>query len=329
MSGVDDGESAGGDTTEDEDSHIERALRGGAGRVIERKRKLDEDRERKEQQARQPKGSKAYERVLKKIADKKTRISELDDKIVVVDNDLREADCPRTKCLGKDRFCNRYWWFERNAMPYEGLPTSSTAEAHYANGRLWVQGPDEMERTGFIDVPDDLKKAYRKEFKMTPVERRKIEEGPTILADARSWGYYDDAEAVDKLIEWLDPRGNRELKLQKELSLHRDLIVKYMKNRADYLTENAENAERAESEEVQPRRVATRHKTYVNDAKHRCLQWRNTTAKEENGHLHVDPPKLVKRAKKESAKDNTRDTRSRGRALGGRPFARQGTRYDF
>ena len=312
MSGVDE-DSDRDETTEDEDSHKERLLRGGAARVNERKRKLDEERERKEQLAKQPKASKQYERVLKKIEEKKAKITDVEDKISVVDNDLREADCPRTKCLGKDRFCNRYWWFERNAMPYEGLPTSSTAEAHYANGRLWVQGPDELERVGFIDVPDDLKKAYRKEFKMTPAERRKIEEGSTVLPDAHSWGYYDDEESVDKLIEWLDIRGNREVKLQKELVQHRELIVKYMKNRADYLAESAENAERAESEDLPAKRVSTRHKTYVNDPKHRCLQWRNTTAMKENGHLNVDaPPRPVKRAKKD-AKGTARLGRPSGR----------------
>lgn len=132
--------------TDDDDTKPERALRGGVDRAMERKRKQDEERERKEQLAKQPKGSKQYQRVLKKIDEQKASIEKLEKKIEVVDNDLREADCPRTRCLGKDRFCNRYWWFERNAMPYGGMPNSSTAEAQYANARLWVQGPDEMER---------------------------------------------------------------------------------------------------------------------------------------------------------------------------------------
>src|SRR5271168_4431874 len=83
---------------------------------------------------------------------KSKKIDQAEDAIADVDNDLREADCPRTRVLGKDRFWNRYYWFERNAMPYEGLGESSTADAEYANGRLWVQGPDDIEREGFIDV---------------------------------------------------------------------------------------------------------------------------------------------------------------------------------
>ncbi|KAH1492060.1 hypothetical protein KXV92_008155 [Aspergillus fumigatus] len=321
MSGVD-GDSEQVMDTEDDDVPQQRSLRGGLDRILERKRKQEEERERKEQLAKHPKGSKQYQRVLKKIEDQKATVEKLEKKIEVVDNDLREADCPRTRCLGKDRFCNRYWWFERNAMPYGGMPNSSTAEAHYANGRLWVQGPDEMERVGFIDVPDDQRKQYQKEFHTTPAERKKNEEGPTRLSTAHEWGYYDDPDVIDKLIDWLDPRGNRESRLRKELQLQRDHIVKYMKCRKEYLEQTAE---RAESEELQTKRMTTRNKTYVDDHKHRCLKWRNTTALSENGHLHVDPSRPSKRAKRVT--DESKEIKATSRQ--GKPLTRQGTRYNF
>ncbi|KAL4892284.1 ATP-utilizing chromatin assembly and remodelling N-terminal-domain-containing protein [Aspergillus ambiguus] len=305
----------------DEETQPERSLRGGMDRVLERKRKQEEERERKEQQAKQPKGSKQYQRVLKKIDDEKAQIAKLEEKIETVDNDLREADCPRTKCLGKDRFCNRYWWFERNAMPYGGMPNSSTAEAQYANGRLWVQGPDEMERVGFIDVSDEYKKQYQKEFQMTPAERKKAEEGPTRLSSAHEWGYYDEPEEIEKLIEWLDSRGNRELKLRKELLLQRDHIVKRMKLRQEYL---GQNEDRSDSEELPVKRVTTRKKTYVEErSKHRCLRWRNSTALSENGHLHVDASRPNKRAKRTT--DEPKEIKNRQ----GKPLTRQGSRYNF
>ncbi|KAA8648159.1 uncharacterized protein ATNIH1004_004042 [Aspergillus tanneri] len=321
MTGVDGESDQGGDSDED-DGPKERSLRGGLDRVLERKRKQEEERERKEQLAKQPKGSKQYQRVLKKIEEQKANIAKLEEKIEVVDNDLREADCPRTRCLGKDRFCNRYWWFERNAMPYGGMPNSSTAEAQYANGRLWVQGPDEMERVGFINVPDDQKKQYQKEFGMTPADRKKAEEGSTQVSNAQEWAYYDEPEAVDKLIDWLDSRGNRELKLRKELQLQRDTIVKYMTRRKEYL---AQTAERAESEEMPTKRVTTRTKTYVEGSTHRCLKWRNATALSENGHLHVDASRPSKRAKR--ATDEPKEIKATNRQ--GKPLTRQGTRYNF
>lgn len=306
----------------DDDGPRGPSLRGGADRILERKRRQEAERERKEQLAKQPKGSKQYQRVLKKIEDVQAKIASLEDDIAVVENDMREADCPRTRCLGKDRFCNRYWWFERNAMPYEGLPNSSTAEAKYANGRLWVQGPSDMEREGFIDVPEDYKKQYVKQFQMTPAERRKKEEGPTSLLDAHHWGYYDEESSVDRLISWLDSRGVREIKLKKELELFREPITKYMKNRQEYLLQSAE---RAESEEVPSKRMTTRTKTYVEDGKHRCLKWKNSTALAENGHLHSDagrPSKRTKRAIDDMAELKTTNKR-------GKPLTRQGSRYHF
>lgn len=320
-----DGDSEMHGDSEDEEAPRSRGLRGGMDRALERKRKQDEQRERKEQLAKQPKGTKQYQKVLKKIEEQKAKIKNFEEQIETVDNDLREADCPRTRCLGLDRFCNRYWWFERNAMPYEGMPTSSTAEAQYANGRLWVQGPDEMERLGFIEVTDEQRKQYQRQFQTTPAERRKHEEGPTHVLTAREWGYYDDADAVDQLIAWLDSRGNREAKLLKELNNQRDSIVKYMKNRQAYLVDTAE---RAESEDVPTKRVTTRTKTYVDVSEPglRCLRWRNTTALAENGHLHVDPARPAKRTKR--AADDTRETKATTNRRG-KLLTRQGSRYTF
>ncbi|KAI9871231.1 MAG: hypothetical protein M1823_008509, partial [Watsoniomyces obsoletus] len=171
------------------------------------------------------------------------RVRAAEEQIASVDADLREADCPRTRVLGKDRFCNRYWWFERNAMPHGGLPDSSTYDAGYANGRIWVQGPDEMERTGYIDVSEQDKKMYYQRFQMTPEERKKVEEGSTRLFDANQWGFYDTPEDVDMLLGWLDTRGVRELKLKKELNLQRETIAERMEAR------KADLAPREKSEE--------------------------------------------------------------------------------
>lgn len=309
--------------TEDEEPHLGRSLRRGNDRAMERKRKQEEERERKEKAeaaAKQSKGSKQYLKVLKKIEDEKAKIKQHESDIAVIDNDLREADCPRTRVLGKDRFWNRYYWFERNAMPFEGLPNSSTADAEYANGRLWVQGPDDIEREGFIDVHEEQNKQYRKTFQMTVAERKKAEEGATGVFTARQWGYYDDPDSIDALIGWLDVRGNREIKLRKELQAQREHITKYMENRKEYLSP------RSDSEEPPTTRMSTRTKTYVRDSTHRCLKWTNAMALTESGHKHVDPPpKSTKRGKKVA--DEGRETRTTNRQ--GKPLTRQGTRYHF
>ncbi|KAJ5604052.1 hypothetical protein N7537_007008 [Penicillium hordei] len=323
LDGLDDSRLLEGDSemvgdTEDEDIPRPRSLRGGIDRALERKRKQELEKERKEILAKQPKGSKQYQRVLKKIDEQKANIEKLQEQIETVENSLRETDCPRIRCLGLDRFCNRYWWFERNAMPYEGMPESSTAEAHYANGRLWVQGPDEMEHAGFIDVTDEQRKQYQKHFQTTPAERKKHEEGPTHVSNAREWGYYEDPEAIEQLVEWLDSRGNRESKLLKELLLQQEYIAKYMKNRKAYL---AETPDRAESEDIPAKRVTTRTKTYldVNESGPRCLRWKNTTALSEHGHLHVDPGRPAKRKR---VSDDTRVTKAAKQAKQAKPLTR-------
>ncbi|KAK5103042.1 hypothetical protein LTS08_003845 [Lithohypha guttulata] len=357
------------DSEEDSRVMTTRSLRRGIDRAAERKRKRDEEveRKRKEQEEKANKGSKEYQKVLKAIEKERDKIAVEEEQIEIVDGDLREADAYRTRCLGKDRFCNRYWWFERNAMPHGGLPDSSTADAQYANGRLWVQGPDDMERVGYIDVPDEARNNYFRCFQMTPADRKVLEEGPTNLHRALQWGFYDQVEDIDKLIEWLDSRGVRELKLKKELILQRDVMAKYMSNRIKYVyPERAKESEKdqssnsngtstgePESEDEKivtaATRMTTRNKTHnaaIEDLEkvHRCLRWKNTTAIDTLGHRHFDPPPApVSKAKKGGAKakgvaevvngrgmrSSTGGGKAEESARSGKPTTRQGTRYNY
>jgi len=252
-----------------------------------------------------------------------SRIGE--EEIAILDNDLREADCPRTRVLGKDRFWNRYYWFERNGMPYGGLPDSSTAEAGYANGCIWVQGPDDLEREGYIDMTSEWQEEYQLKFNMTVPERRKLEEGPTSVFNAREWGFYDDPAAVDGLINWFDTRGFNELKLRKEMQLYRDKIVRNMEKRKEYLSPAEERKDES------GKRMSTRTKHHPDHTAHRCLTWHNNIAVRELGHLHSEQPRSRKPAKKATTPViiEERETRSDTRNRKGKPLGRQGTRYQF
>ena len=320
----------------DEEGPVQqRSLRRANDRAVERKRKLEEERERKEkaelERAKKPsKEARRLEKVLKKIEEVKDHVKECEDEIATLDNDLREADCPRTRVLGKDRFWNRYYWMERNAMPYAGLPTSSTANAGYANGCIWVQGPDDIERQGFIELDDWGNYRYRQAFHMTVPERKMIEEGNTHVFTAHQWGYYDDPDQLDKLIGWLDIRGVREIKLRKELQAQREKISFHMEQRKQYVSRV--NAERLETGETATR-ISTRTKTYSEPSPHRCVAWRNTMALEEIGYLHSEPPKGQKKGvarvstRKSGAEDEGRQTLMATRS--GKPLTRQGSRYNF
>jgi len=340
--------------SEDEAPHQGRSLRRANDRAAARKKKVEEEKGRKAfaaaEKAKKPsKQEKQYEKILKKIEEVKQKIREYEEEVTIIENDLREADCPRTRVLGKDRFWNRYYWLERNAMPYAGLPDSSTANAGYANGCIWVQGPDDLERKGFIELSEAENHQYRHAFQMSVPERKMQEEGDTHVFTARQWGYYDNADSVDMLIGWLDLRGVREMKLRKELANQRERICLHMQERQEYLSSNDDK--KSEAGEVATR-ISTRTKTYVDPTGHRCLAWKNGTAIRELGRLHSEPkPPPIKKQRgvamkkltidQELPAPATRQTRGGGRASGGskgggtaenpgqRMPTRQGSRYNF
>lgn len=277
-----------------------------AGRRSSRKRKRGaemspQEKEKKEKvdaaKSAADKQRKQYQALVRDCDVLRQQILELEADINECDGDLREADVQRTKMLGKDRFCNRYYWFERNGQPFGGLPNSSTAHYGYANGRIWVQGPDNMEREGFIDLPREEQAAYKARFGMTVPDRRKLEEGPSLLMSANEWGYYEDPDVLDSLIGWLDDRGEREKRLRKELYEWRDKIAKYMRAHKDFM--NSEAAKKLEAEEEPKKGIATRRQAEQEKAElgERCLRWRNLTSESINKHLHSENPP-AKRSKK-------------------------------
>ena len=304
----------------DEETHGRRSLRRGGDRAAERQRKREEQERKKEAElaaAKAPKQSKQYIKLLKDIQKKEDYIKKCEEEIAVLDNDLREADCGRTRALGKDRFWNRYYWFERNGMPYGGLPHSSTAEAGYANGCIWVQGPDEMEREGYIDMPQEHQNEYKAKFGMTVPQRKRMEEGRTSVFNAHQWGYYCNPSEVDSLLNWLDPRGFNELKLRKEILAFKGKIVEGMESRNKYLSADEEQSGKEKErekerekggskEETTTKRMATRTKVQASPeptatGSRRCLSWTNTMALDELGHLHSEdppPPKPKKGGRK-------------------------------
>ena len=314
---------------EDEVPSAGRSLRRGS----DRKRKREEEAAKREKEkaekaeaaAKQNKQTREFKKLVHDVEELKKKILEAEAKIEECDADLREANVQRTKVLGKDRYCNRYYWFERNGMPFGGLPRSSTAAYGYANGRLWVQGPDPMEAEGFIQRTPEEQREYRMRFNMTVPERRKNDEGDTSLLDANEWGYIDDADSLDNLIMWLDDRGEREKKLRKELQDWRNPIVDYMKAYKDFFSQ--EEAKKVEAQEKEKEGVSTRHKVQEDQtaSQQRCLRWQNTMALDELGFLHSRPKKPAPKKKivppKGVAQTISRST--------GKPVTRQGGNYSF
>lgn len=262
------------------------------------KRKAAAEEARKEKakkaklEAEKTKKQKEWEKLLDSIEKKKEELRECEAQINELDDDLRETMVQRSKVLGKDRFLNKYYWFEHNGMPFGGVPNSSTAEYGYANGRIWVQGPDEYELQANLEEP--AVSQDRQRFGFDIPQRKAKEEGSTHLSTSTEWAYYDDPEDIDKLLAWFDERGLREKALRKELQLFRDRIAEYMSIMKKHVLE-VEKTEEEEEEDISSR-VSTRNKTYVDkdSTKDRCLLWTNSIMRDEHGYNHseeYEPPK--------------------------------------
>jgi alpha-1,3-glucosyltransferase len=269
------------------------------------KRKRESEAVKKEKakkakaEAAKSKQQQEWEKLLASIEEKKDELRECEANIAELDDDLRETLVHRSKLIGKDRFLNKYYWFEHNGMPYAGVPGSSTAEYGYANGRLWVQGPDEYELQPNLEEPalsQDLQ-----EFGFTVPQRKEKEEGSTHLNKSIEWGYYDDPEDLDKLMAWLDERGVRERALRKELQAFRDRIAEYMVKMKAHLSEVEDTKANDEENTI---RVSTRTKTYVDKdtTKDRCLRWTNSMMREELGYNHSEEYEPPRKTKKGTAK---------------------------
>ncbi|EMD85745.1 hypothetical protein COCHEDRAFT_1228781 [Bipolaris maydis C5] len=265
-----------------------------------KKAKADAERNKKQ---------KEWEKLLAAIERKKDELKDCEANINELDDDLRETLVHRSKILGKDRFLNKYYWFEHNGMPFGGVPNSSTAEYGYANGRIWVQGPSEYELGPNLEEPALTQDMER--FGYTVPQRKEREEGSTHLSTATEWGYYDDPEDIDKLLAWLDERGLRERALRKELQAFRDRIAEYMLKMQQHLQESNKPEEEEEEDENKPR-VSTRNKTQADEApKDRCLHWTNSIMRDEFGYNHFEEYEPPKKGKAKTAKANKAKGRGR------------------
>jgi len=321
--------------TEDEgEDKCSRARRRGGDRANERKRKRVEEKAKAEAAAKIPKTSKQFQKVVKSIESVKAKIAKEEEAIVTLDEDLRQADCARFKMMGQDRYWNKYWWFERNGMPFGGLPDSSTAHSGYANAMIWVQGPDDTERQGFLveevgtkaatvsDMDGDIKMNGHEEDRITVLDRQAHEENGTTLASPTQYGFIETPEEFEQLMSWFDVRGMREKKLKATFELFKQNILDGMRNRKQYLSESATAAAETENGSGTGR-MSTRGKNHFEPHVWRSLKWRNDVARDEMQHTHYDQPQPRKNASKK------KDPKGLPLNRQGKPVSRQGERYNF
>ncbi|KSA01527.1 uncharacterized protein AC631_02748 [Debaryomyces fabryi] len=83
---------------------------------------------------------------------------------------------------------------------------------------------------------------------LTPLQRKILEENPDPLFSGSYWRFYDKPEQVTKLIEWLNPWGERESLLRKELLIVKEAIVQSMAARRKALSLDQQEAKELELE---------------------------------------------------------------------------------
>ncbi|KAF9535857.1 chromatin remodeling complex protein [Crepidotus variabilis] len=156
-------------------------------------------------------------------------VNKLERRLEGIERDFRKLlGAIRVKPLGKDRFYNRFWWFD--GMGSASL-VGSGGIALYGTGRLFIQGPSEFDQE-LLDKRDDEQ--------AEPLTMRRLnDEGESGLFYYDTWGVYTEIEELEALMAWLNPKGVRELALKTALTKWWPHITAGMKKRAADLNANA------------------------------------------------------------------------------------------
>ncbi|CAG8560294.1 11050_t:CDS:10, partial [Acaulospora colombiana] len=131
-----------------------------------------------------------------------------------IEKDKRKFAVPRIFPLGRDRFYNKYYYFDN---------TGAAVTEKYGAGRIFVESPNNF----------DLEIMREKEEQRFN-KRRKTEDLGFLTVGSGSqtqWGYYDDISQIEELQQWLNPKGLRELSLNEELKSHFQDISSVMSKR--------------------------------------------------------------------------------------------------
>lgn len=128
-------------------------------------------------------------------------VNKLERRLEAIEREFRKLlGAVRVKPLGKDRFHNRIWWFD--GMGSASL-LGSGGVVQYGTGRIFIQGPSEMDLELILKKEDDDYETRRLE-----------EEGPEGMLAPSEWAQYAEPEELDEFLAWLNPKGVRELALK-------------------------------------------------------------------------------------------------------------------
>lgn len=147
----------------------------------------------------------------------------------MIDHESRKGfGVSRFRPLGRDRFWNRYWWFDGGLGAY---PFSIVTQGIDLVIRQGTKAPNEgvllSWASGLIIVED----FGMNEESVDEAYKIQVMKGEAV----GKWGYYSETTEFDQLQQWLDNRGLRELALQNNMDRVSDLIVGGMEQRDEDL----------------------------------------------------------------------------------------------
>ncbi|KAK9239581.1 hypothetical protein V1525DRAFT_28132 [Lipomyces kononenkoae] len=253
---------------------------------------------REEVEASLLKGNVKFRKLVENLENAQAAVHKCVSTLKQAEIDLRVLDIQRTRPLGRDRFYNRYWWFESN-----GFPTGLGPHG-YLMGRLWVQGPSEEDQEIFV------KNGRAMYDEMSLYERKSKEvDADGQINGTNEWGYYDDPADVKELYYWLGSKGQREPRLRKDLDARRPRIEAPMVARRKHLgldrqtDKDKEKLPQPDSrdgsaygDDDEPLRRSTRQREKIasqEESEHmqkdfRFLSWRNRAAMQQLGRTHYE-----------------------------------------
>ncbi|KAJ3343797.1 hypothetical protein HDU91_000340, partial [Kappamyces sp. JEL0680] len=157
----------------------------------------------------------------------------------IVEFELRscQASC-RLRPLGRDRYCNRYWYFDV-AHGCVSMDVVTKIESDPSALKKPVAADPDIPydySTGFIFVEEFPRDHLDDEFSALRLG----------LLDGR-WGYFSTVEEFEKLRQWLDRRGKRESTLYHNLEYYKDYIIDGMTKRAAVMQDALEKSEQSQN----------------------------------------------------------------------------------
>jgi len=150
-------------------------------------------------------------------------VNKVERRLEAIEREFRKLlGAVRVKPLGQDRFHNRIWWFD--GMGSASL-LGSGGVVQYGTGRIFLQGPTDMDLELMLKREDDDLEARRleeegQEGMLAPGEWAQYTEPEEVRGVMSSYYHSVDLAAVqlDEFLAWLNPKGVRELALKNSLT---------------------------------------------------------------------------------------------------------------